>query len=242
LLEELRDDPGNCELLFDLADLAISASDWRGAASKYEQIIELEPDHEEAFFELGKLWLSRGNPEKALICFERAEDLCGDEMILSDLDWRVGEVMVLMQRYDEAKTRLERAAALDPDNAAILHLLGDALLALREPDNAANCCRRVLASDAENAFAHHKLGVCLVQTGNTQDAIEHFRKAIDAKPDLPDAMLSAAVAYVQLGRWSEAKEMLAKHARLVPEDPDARELSRNLWRYRLRGFMARFTR
>jgi len=237
LLEELRDDPGNSDILLDLAELAIAAQDWRSAACKYEQIIELQPDHEEAFFELGKLWLGRGNPEKALLCFERAEELCDSEMILCDLDWHIGEAMVRTRRLEEARTRLERAVTLDPQNPAILHLLGDVLLTLERPQDAAKYCRRVLSRDESDAIAHHKLGICLVQMGRSNDAIVHFLRAIEAKPDLSDAMLSAALAYVQLGKWRAARQMLNKVKACSPDDADARELSRNLWRYRFRALI-----
>ncbi len=238
-LRELREDPGNTDLLFELADLAIESEQFANAAAKFEQIIELEPQHVEARFALGRLWLNRGDPARALACFETVERITNGDPCLPEFEWRYGEALLRLGRSADARPYLEIAAASDPDNTMVMMLLGDALLIGDRPADAADCFRRLLAVDAGDPFAHHKLAVCLARLGRDEAAVHHCRKAIRGKPDFGAAMYDAALAHLRLGQWGQAKAMLRGARRADPDDPRVAQLLRHLWRYRLRHRLQR---
>ncbi len=239
-LREVREDPGNTDLLFELAELAIESKQFATATAKFEQIIELEPQHLPARFALGKLWLRRGDPARALACFEAVGTIAGGDPCLSEFEWWFGEALLRLGRPADARPHLEIAAAKDPGNSDVAMLLGDALLAVECPADAADCCRRVLAADPDNPFAHHKLAVCLTRLGRDTDAVDHFHSAIRAKPDLGVAMYNAARAHVRLGQWKEARSMLRRAVETDPENQGARRLRNRLWRYHVLHHLRRF--
>ncbi len=241
-LRELRNDPGNTDLLFDLAELMLDANQLASAAAKFTQILELEPDHIEARFALGKIWLLRKQPDKALHCFESLKDVegMGD---LYDFEWRIGEALVRLSRYREAVIHLKRAAIADDANLEILMLTGQALLAAKKVAEAANWFRRALSLDTRDATAHHHLGVCLLQLGRDESALSHCEEAIRHKAEYTAAMYSASVANIHLRRWRAARRMINRALRLEPNNEAVTNLSKRLWKYRLRAtihYVARF--
>lgn len=240
-LRELREDPGNTDLLFELADLAVESGDATSAAAKCTQILELDPTHVEAHFALGCIWLGRGHPARALACYEQVEALSDGLPEFPDFDHRVAESLMALRRFSDARERLARAAAADPDNSGVGVTLGQCLLAMRQPDRAADALRRVLARDAQNATAHHMLAVCLLAQGRPEASLEHCTIAIQAKTDYVSAMHTSARACLQLARWRDARSALRRAMRIDPGNQDLPALAKVVWKYRLRHYVRRAT-
>ena len=239
LVLELRNDPGNTDLLYELGGLALEMGEVDAAAAKFAQITELDPGHLEAHFALGKIWLRQGSVGRALDCFEAIEGSLEDEEHLPDFARWVGEALFRLERFEEACKRLKEAAALDASDADVLMLLGNSLLGAKRQAEATDCYRKLLAIDARNPFAHHNLGVCLCQVGQHPAGLEHCLQAIRLKPDYVVAMYNAAIGHIQLGHWREARAMLRRALRHDPRNETLRRLARRLWRYRLRYYLSR---
>lgn len=238
-LQEIRDDPGNTDLLYELAEMVLESGQVATAAAKFAQIVELDPEHVESHFALGKIQLLRGQPGQALACFEVAEKTSGGLSDLAGFDAKVGEALLRLGRFVEARERLEVAVEEDPRNLEPLMMLGDCLLTGGKPGDAADAFRRVLALDADNAYAHHELGLCLVRDGHFAAGLEHCLHAIRARPDYWAAMHTATLAHVRLAQWREARSMLRRALRHHPQNPDLQQLSKRLWGYRLRHYLSR---
>lgn len=233
-LREVRDDPGNIDLLYELAELTVEAGELATAAAKFEQIVELDPEHVESRFALGKTWLLRGQPGKALTCFEAIRSITGEEADLPRFEAKLGEALFQLGRFAEAREQLELAVGKDPGATDIRLLLGNCLLGMDKLGEAGDAFRRVLASDADNPVAHHRLGICLIRQRRYAAGLDHFLHAIRAKPDFGPAMYMAVLAHLHLAQWREARSMLRRAMRRYPDNPDLRQLGKRLWRYRLR--------
>jgi len=238
-LREVREDPGNTDLLFELADLSLESGELTTAAARFTQILELDPDHVESHFALGRVFLMRNQPERALQCFDAVRIATHDEPDFPGFEFRVGQALFHLARYGEARERLELAAEADPDDTGVWMLLGDCLLMLGKPGEAADAFRRLLATDTENAHAHHKLGVALFQLGLYPSGLEHCLTAVRHKPDFGAAMLAATVGHLRLAQWREAKSMLSRAIRNDPGNSDLQRLARRLGLYRLRYYFGR---
>jgi len=241
LLRELRDDAGNVDLLFDLADLALESGQVAAASAKLEHILELDPRHAGARLALGRIWLRCGHPDKAWACIEDLEAIDDEELEYDrvEADTLAGEALCQLGRFAEAKTRLESAIGRGADGVGVLMLLGDTLLAIDKVPEAADRYRRVLAADAHNPFAHHKLGVCLLKSGRADAALEHCLCAVRGKPGFGGAMFSAAIAHMRLGQWRAARDMLGRAAGALEDNGPVRQIQKRLWRYQLRYYLDR---
>ncbi len=234
LLCEFREDPGNVEILFDLADLAWEAGDLATAAAKFAQIIELEPGHLEARYSLGRLQLRAGKPKAALACFEALLRTPEAAERFSKIDVAHGEALYQLGRYTEAGQVLGKAAKADTNDVNAVMMAGNCMLAQEKIQQAAEFFRQVLALDHDHAFAHHNLGVCLMQLDHVEAGLRHCQQAVQAKPKFVPAMYNAALGHVQLGQWKLAKQTLIQASKIEPANKLVAQLIKNLWRYWLR--------
>ncbi len=241
-IRELRDDPGNTNLLFELGDLALELGQLSVAAAKYEQIIELDPRHGPAHLALGSVLLQMGKTESALVCLESAASFSRPEDDLRDLDARTGEALLRLGRHAEARRYLERAVELAPGDAGLVTLLGDVLLGINRTTAAADCYRRALAIDANHAVAHHKLALTLIVAGRPADALRHDLHALRSRTGYGDAMHSASLAMLELGRWGDARRMLDQMLLNDPDNADLLRLRKQIWRLRTQRYASRLFR
>lgn len=233
-LRELRDDPGNTELLFELAELNLESGDVGGAVAKLAHIIDLEPDHVEAQFALGCIWLDRNHPEEACRYFEAVQSFGEDDPPVENFAHRYGEALLRLKRYAPARVQLMRAVREEGAGTASFLLLAHCEFSLSSYSAASNWYRRVLREDADHVLAHHNLGLCLFHLGAWHDGITHLTRAIELRPDLDSAAYHAALGHVRLGEWSKARRVVREGKRSCPDSRLLGELSQKLGRLRLR--------
>lgn len=237
-LRELRDDPGNTDLLFELAELTLASGKLSAAAAKFEQIIELDPDHAAAHFALGTVLLQLGQPRAALEALESAATVAEPGDTLHGLDARAGEALFQLGEFPEARARLAKAVEQSPSDPRLGILLGDVNFKMKKSDVASECYRRVLAMDPANAIAHYRLGLCLLDAGRAADALRHELDAIHARADFVEAMYAATLALLELGQWKKAR-IMADRAIKLHATPEILALRARLWRFRLRRYVYR---
>jgi len=240
LLCEVRGDPGNTELLYDLAELTLESGQAAAAAAKFAQIVELDPGHYESHFALGKIWLEMGQPQQAINCFEMVAKLASSDPGIPGFHRTFGEALLALGKFRDARRRLRRATDEDPTDPTVAMLLGDCLLAEGKPATASDWFRRVLALDANNAYAYHKLGMCQFKQGRHEAGLAYCLKAIEQKPDYIAAMHNAVVAQLHTAKWRQARALLRRALAIDPNHEPTRELGRKMWRYRLRHCARRF--
>ena len=236
-LQELRDDPGNTDLLYEMAEADEEAGDLPTATARLRQIIELDPDHDEAHYALGKLALRSGRPKQALKCFDKVKELAGKDPNMPGFFRYLGEALFRLGRFKEASAQLELATQEHADDPDVWVRLGDCYLAADRAERAASQYRRALALDARHPMAHHSLGLSLMRTGNPGAGLQHCLDALRSKPDHLPAMYSAAAANIQLSRWREARAMLRCAACHGAEEAAIRRLRSAMRRYRARRFL-----
>ncbi len=241
LRREVRGDPGNTELLFELAELTLEAGQAASAAARFSQIIELDPGHYESHFALGKVWLEMGQPEQAVGSFKTVVKLASNDPGLPSFHRKYGEALLALGKFRDARRRLRRATEEDPTDPSVAMLLADCLLSEDKPATASDWFRRVLALDAKNAFAHHKLGMCQFKQGRHEPGLVHCLKAVELKPDYMAAMHNAIVAQLHLARWKDARAMLRRAMAIDPKYTPTREVGRRMWRYRAKHYIQKVT-
>jgi len=236
-VREIRDDPGNTDVLYELAVLLIESKKIAAAAAKLAQILELEPEHVDARFTLGKIWLARRQPDRALACFETVQTFTDSEATLDDFDSAIGEALLRLGRFTDARPHLEAAVEEDPTDTRAMTMLGDCLVATKRVPAAIDTFRRALAANGDDFDAHFRLGSCLCVVGQCENGLVHLRTALKARPDFAPAVRAAAMACIRLGRWREARRLLRRAIELDPGDAELVRLRGRLWLHRVGRFL-----
>jgi adenylate cyclase len=132
----------------------------------------------------------------------------------------LGRLRRLQNRLVESKIELEKAIALDRNNATAIRQLGITLLYLGQPEAALPRLEYALQLDpqVQNVwFAYFWLGYSHLLLGQTDEAIDFLRKSRAANPRAVPPPLFLAAALGLRGDVDEAKAALAESLKLKPE-------------------------
>ena len=88
-------------------------------------------------------------------------------------------------RIKQAETAIERAIALDPNQARAYHLRGFLWRARGDPDRAIAEFQRTLVLDPNDAWAHADMGRSKIDIGRADEALGHIETAIRLSPNEP---------------------------------------------------------
>jgi len=239
LVREVRNDPGNTDLLFELAEVTLQTGQIANAAAKFAQIIELDPEHAESHFALGRIWSGLARPDKAIACYEAVESIAKDSGLPPEFHRHYGEAMMRAKRFPEARKHLEVAAQQDPTDAGVAVLLGDCLFVDDQSTEAALWYRKAVERDARNPFAHHKLGLCLYRLSRFAAGLDSCLEAVRLKSDYVPAFRSAAIGCLRTSQWRKARQLLTQACRQEPENAELVQLRSRIWRYQVRYLLRR---
>lgn len=129
-------------------------------------------------------------------------------------------------RHRAALPLLERAAALEPGNAAGRLRLAEAHLETGDLAGSERLFLDLARSPSTVAAAQYGLGRVAQERGDYRLAVAHLEQAIGAFPDFGAAHYALALAHRRLGRMPEAAEALQRQQKCLPcwpaaEDPVA---------------------
>jgi adenylate cyclase len=131
----------------------------------------------------------------------------------------LGVVYLWQKHYEQAIAEMERAVALDP-NDALYHAVQAAVLSLAgRPEAALKATEQALRLRSSSSVDFHLLytGTAYYLTGRREDAIAQLQQYLSHYPNILDAHLILAAAYSELGRETEAQVEVTEILRLNPK-------------------------
>lgn len=125
-------------------------------------------------------------------------------------------------RYEQAIAPLQRAARLEPDNAAVANDLGMALFFTRRFSDAVAWLRRSLHLRPNAPATQYGLAMALEQAGDLDAAVEAYRRAATLAPDRADAPMRLGDMLLSAGRLEEALAAYERGTAAAPESTPGR--------------------
>ena len=118
----------------------------------------------------------------------------------------------------EAERMYRDVLAIEPRNAAALHLLGALAHQSGRSAEAVSLMSQAVAIDPRNADYHYNLGSTLQSTGRLPEAAAHYEKAIALKPNHAEALFELGNVRARLQSWSDAAASFKRVLALKPND------------------------
>jgi adenylate cyclase len=129
----------------------------------------------------------------------------------------LGNVYLLMRKYEKAIAAGERAVELEPNGAMIHGLLGMTLSFVGRPDEAIGYLKQGIRLNPFPAYWYFMyLGRCYMQKGQYEEALTEYKKALHCSPDSLINHRSLAAIYVLLDRQEEARAAAKKVLEIDP--------------------------
>ncbi len=214
----------------------------RKAKELCEQAIELDPNYSKPYIVLANIcieearWGFSESPEESLKrAFNVAQTAVEIDKSNTMAQAAMGRVLYNLREHDKAIAVLERAVALDPENAIAYLWLGWTLNYAGRSQEAVPAFKKMMRSNPLNPqSALLGLGAANLFAGNYEEAIPYYQKMIEGGSKFYRVYLDQAACYAALGRQEEAevnskevlklnpKFTLKKHiARLPAKDPES---------------------
>ncbi len=224
-LQELRENPGDVEVIIDFGLLLLEAGKIEQAAEKFNRALEMDPQCAQAMFYLGEISLNNNQPEKAELFYKKA--IAQDEQILGP-SYRLAQRAMFQANKRQAKSYLLAELKACPEDAAILVSMASMFLELEDYESAINCLLQAVDIDDSNAQANYYLGLVSALKQRYENAEEFFNHTLELQPDHIETLRDLAVILVETGRIPQAVQTINRAASLASDDPQVKTIARQI--------------
>lgn len=179
---------------------------WQAARTAYERVIELDPDYQGVWINMGNLASRWGRHRDALTMYrkERAETHRADVLL------SIGRAYEALGRPDSARTAYEQAAAHAPASGQAFMRLANILRDQGRFSEARDYAEQGLALDPKNTDYQFMLASILSQSGEMEAALPYFERVLEAEPHHYWALYTYGQTLVRLGRREEGAATLER--------------------------------
>lgn len=218
----------NPSILYELGSAFSKSERWQEAEEVLKQATELAPAEAVMRLQLGWVYYSKLEGEKARAEFARVVETSPSAKAFLYL----GLTEIGLGENERAIRALREAIRLDAGLLEAHVALGKVLARAGRDDEATPVLLRALAIDGSNAEAHFQLGLIALRRGELGDldwASRSFEAANDADPDHLQAWYNRALVAERLGHGEEAQACWARVEALRAsgaEDPEAKRRMR----------------
>ena len=185
------------------------------AAAAYERFLKRFPQDPNAWFNLGRVQMGRGDLDGAATAFGLALAGRPDDPVCHVT---LGKIFHLQEKYEEAMACYRRGLERAPELPGIHAAMASTLHRMDRPDAAIDALHRAVAADPSNPDLHHNLGHTLEKQGRQEEATAIFRRAETAFPENHRIALSLGNLLFSQGVVEEAVTALKKAVALAPHD------------------------
>ncbi|GIX16360.1 MAG: tetratricopeptide repeat-containing 2OG-Fe(II) oxygenase [Rhodothalassiaceae bacterium] len=194
-----------------LSDLGRSVE----AVTAYRQAVALKPDFVDAWINLGIALIEVGDEEEALAALARAERLVARPPVRLLL--ARARALKALERLDEARTTLERALKLAPEDLRVRNNLANLLREMGAGVEALTHYRAAEALAADRDRLRIAQAGALVEAGRAEEGMALLREILAARPDRADAAEELSDILAAYGRGEEIAPLFEELVARAPQ-------------------------
>jgi len=232
----LRLNPEYLPARLKLAESLLATGEINASDAVYSEIVKKSPGVAEAYYGLGRIAVTRGNPSAAAELFRKACDLFPT---YGAAHYALAQVEVKLGKSEESQQQLTLFAknktivppVEDPlrdemrklDMAAGSHLdRGFQLEQVGRVEDAIAETEKALQLDPSLVRAHINLIILYGRTGNLEKAEEHYQAVVKLNPDqFPDAHYNHGALLIREGKLDDAEKEFRRALEIDPSHADA---------------------
>ncbi len=184
------------------------------AATLYQQVLRLHPNHFDALHLLGVITAQSGQTQQALALIGQAIALNPSH---PQAHFNYARAFHQLGQLDLAATYYEKAIALDPHQADAHNNLCSILYQLKRLDEALVSVERALILAPEMAQAHNNRGLILNDLHRFHEALSSYDRALSLNPEFAECHYNRGNTLRELNQFEAAK---ASFRRAIDIRPD----------------------
>ena len=215
----LKIDPKDAEAYFIYAQVEEKEKNWRNAVTGYQQVVELNPEHDRAWIKLGKYFLEARAIERVDQAADRVLALHPDHVGARSLKIAALAVGGRIEEATAQAEQLHRGAPAEVDAALLLASL---YTSRERMADAVPVIRQALDAHPESVELLEALAMIYVRAGNPAEADRAFQRVIALEPAVLDHRLRRAALFDQQQQYEQAEAVMREAAQLDPDSEDRR--------------------
>ena len=191
------------------------AGDFKNAIVRYNEALALNPRNVQTRICLGAVYEKQGLLQQAYDCYAAALGI--DSSLVAEI--YLGNMLLAMQRLDEAIGHYGTVLRKSPGNPTALHNLGLAYFRKADYKNAlAWFLQGVKVQPGNNAFCFDAGDACRM-LGDLDGAIRHYTRGVELDPNDAVSRLVLASALASAGKNAAALAQMREAIRINPQNP-----------------------
>jgi len=183
--------------------------------------IEIWPEYQDAYNNLGITYMNSGAIEKA---YETYSTLIKRFPTYNKARYNMGMTCYNLKKYPEAEKHLEVYLSAYPTNVNALLYAAEAEGYQSKFGEAREHLLSLVAIDPNSVNGYMKLGIASGMLQDNENALKHLKKAEQLAPKNADVKINLAVYYLSNGVPNEAKAYLEQCLQYHPGHPRATQL------------------
>ena len=228
-----KNDNLNTKEIFKLATQNHLENKLKAAKDLYNKVLEIDPNNFKALNNLGALYISLGDNQKAKKHYEKAIII---NPLYADPHNNIGLIFAKSQDFQKAKSHFKKAIEIKPKYTSALVNLGVIYVDLKEYQNAENCFEKAIESDQNNYGAYFALANLKKSQEKIEEAKTLYLKSIEINPNFLEAQVNLGALFYSSGDNEKAESYYKRAIEINPNSSIALQNISNIYIARLDNF------
>jgi len=225
ILDALKNDPSNMDLLFEMAYNYEQLNQTADAIRIYKQILDIDPYSSETWFNLGQANFNEKEYEAAIDAYDYA-------LVINPADslamLQKAHALFQYEQYPEAGQIYQEYGELTEFSPSVFVYIGECLEKDDLFDQAMEFYRKAFEKDPKNIDALTGMGICLMEKDNFRDSLLWFERALRVDRFISETWVYVAEVFVNLEMPEEAMLSYLRALEIEPLQADVQAAIGNL--------------
>lgn len=183
------------------------ADDFRSAVLELKNVIQLDPENDEAHLRLGEAYMALGQIGLAVQSYVAAITSNPDNL---SAHLKAGQIFLIAKKTMEARRAAKRILKEKNNDIDALQLLAAVQIQEKNIDAAIKTLQHTVTLAPQNSKPHHFLARSFFAAGNLDDAIKTCQQTIAIDPSFPAPYAMLIRIYGEKKQWDKAKSVLSQ--------------------------------
>ncbi len=184
------------------------------AVTAFQHVLQLNPQHAEAYCELGAAYRLQDKTNDAADAYRHALSLMASPETHGVAHVCLARIYHSQGKFAEAEKHAQNAVSLLPKSAEPFLRLGDVYVQRGKLTAAQRAYQKAIALDVSLAEGYHGAGRVAFMENRLEAAVRFYQKAIELAPYHVESHYNLAITYRKLKQMAAARTQLASFRRM----------------------------
>ena len=166
------------------------------AIEAYQQAIRIQPNHADAYNNLGTIFINQNRIDDAIEAYQQAIQIQPNQ---GEAYYNLGNALHRQEKLEEAIEAYQQAIRIQPNYADAYNNLGVVLIDHEKLEESVQIYQKTLEIQPNYADAYNNLGNALREQGKLEESIRIFQKATYIQPNHAEAHNNLAMTLLLKG-------------------------------------------